>query len=186
MQNSAGLKIPAALLALVVLAACSSSTQPGTPPQPTPAGQRLGCVSGDHGLFEAQLGWGFCYPGNWRFRERVQTSTFPVGVDTTFDIVDGSTRQPTSGQFGFLIIGTYQIGTATNLQEWLKANGLPDAQVETIRWGNSREAVKVTNTSLRYAMTSHHVVMLDPRQGSDNLDLEGELVKRLSTWQFDY
>ncbi len=180
------MKIPAALLALLALAACEASAPQSAPPPPAPAGQKLACANGDHGLFEAQLGWGFCYPPNWRFRERVQTSTFPIGVDTTFDITDGSSKQPTSGQFAFLIVGTYELGTATSLTEWLAANGVPDAQVETIRWGNAGEAVKLTNSSLRYALTKHHVVLLDPRQGAENLDLEGELAKRLGTWQFDY
>jgi hypothetical protein len=63
----------ASLLLLIVLtAAC----QRGPINQPVPSvaqiGADLNCVSGDHGFEDAAAGWGFCYPGTWKYIEKSQ------------------------------------------------------------------------------------------------------------------
>src|SRR5690348_17148356 len=75
-----------AVLALLAFAGC----QPGNSPRPVPSVPQIGadlkCGQGDHGYEDPQAGWGFCYPGTWRYTERAQSSQSPVGLDLTFDI----------------------------------------------------------------------------------------------------
>src|SRR5438128_7994397 len=82
------LPIPRKILtavALVALVGC----QPNYP-RPVPSvpqiGSNLQCPKGDHGYEDPQAGWGFCYPGTWRYTERSQASQSPPGLDLTFDI----------------------------------------------------------------------------------------------------
>jgi hypothetical protein len=145
------------------------------------------CPAGDHGLRERQLGWSFCYPGTWKFRERVQQSPAPVGVDDTFDIVDVPPNpSPEQGKFGFVIIGTYVRGDSPDLATWVKRYVGEEVVLERISWGNAKEAALVTGTNRRYALTPNHVVMLDPRSGSGNLDVATLMAQRLGTWRFEY
>ena len=130
----------AALLLLVVLAGC----QPGSNPRPVPSvaqiGSNLKCPSGDHGFEDPQAGWGFCYPGGWRYNERSQGSQNPPGLDLAFDITyapptpapcsspvatAGSPHPnatPCSGDFAFMIISTYERGASNDLAGWIVAN----------------------------------------------------------------
>jgi hypothetical protein len=177
---------PLLLCALLLVAACGTSAAPAPATAPTPAAVLLKCGNGDHGILENQLGWGFCYPPSWRFVERLQSSSTPKGVDTTFDITDGTKGGTESGKFAFMIVGTYEIGPSTSLKAWISENVDKDAQVESFRWGNAREAYQQVGSSRRYALTPHRVVLMDPRSSPGNLDLEAEMAKRLDTWRFDY
>ncbi len=144
------------------------------------AGAGLRCEATDHGLNVQQLGWGFCYPEGWRFRERDTSTTSPQGVDTTLDIVGRD------GLFAFVIIGSYSRGSATSLSDWLARNAPDDQAGDPITWGNARQAVKVHGQLKRYALTDHRVYMLYEREGSGNLDVETEMSKRLGSWVFDF
>lgn len=170
------------LLSLLLLAGCSENSQPpaqGTPSAPA-AGAGLRCQGDDHGLNVVQLGWGFCYPSTWHFREREVGTTAPTGVDTTLDIVGDQ------GFFGFMIIGSYDRHGATTLQDWLATNEPDDQGATPIQWANATEAVQVTGQLRRYAMTKTRVYLLSEREGAGNLDLEAEMSKRLSNWYFDF
>jgi hypothetical protein len=54
---------------------------------------------------------------------------------------------------------------------------------QAINWGNAVEAGRFAD-GRRIALTPHHVVILDLRSGS--LDLEGVMSARLSTWKFSF
>lgn len=166
------------ICSVLLLAGCSvNSTPPAAPASPRPG---LHCRAGDHGLNVLQLGWAFCYPPTWRFRERDVQTTVPAGVDTTLDIVgDG-------GYFGFMIIGSYDRHGAASLKDWLAANAPDDRDVTSISWGNSVEAAQVNGQLRRYAMTRTRVFLLSEREGAGNLDLEAEMSKRLSDWYFGF
>ena len=187
-----------AALALVILAGCSLT--PASAPTPAPTirteGQDVTCAGGDHGIDEVQFGWSWCYPATWKFQERLQPTacdkrtnadgTFtevcqkPKGVDATFDIVnDVPTGQPGSGDFGFLIVGTYEIGSATDLAGWVTDNIGPDETLSPIAWGDSRSA-GIDGQGRRFAMTATHVVEMDVRGDA----IAAEMAKRLSTWKF--
>ena len=99
-------------------------TSSGHPvPSVTQIGADLNCASGDHGFEDALAGWGFCYPGTWRFTERSQASQSPPGGDLTFDITDvpctalptgtpGGAQavcSPGAGLFAFMIISTLSL-----------------------------------------------------------------------------
>ncbi len=140
------LTIAIALLALA-LAAC----QPGTNTHPVPSvaqvGGNLKCPSGDHPFADDQVGWGFCYPGTWRYTERAQASTTPPGLDLTFDVTDipcasppaGSNASarpicsPGAGLFAFMIISTYERGDSSNLTTWAQTNLTPPQPTPTTK-----------------------------------------------------
>ena len=194
------------MVALVVLAGC----QPGpTNPRPVPSvaqiGSELKCLNGDHGYSDVQAGWGFCYPGTWQYRVRAQNSQSPDPreLDLTFDITDvPCTRKPNppgasplpicaagqdTGLFAYMIVFTFDRGSSANLAAWLKASPrfASATQLETIRWGNSVEAVKFADGH-RIALTEHHVVILELHSGAGNLDLEAQMSTRLDSWKFTY
>lgn len=171
-----------AILTIVVLTGCTtnSTAPPATSATPPPASAGLRCQGDDHGLNVAQLGWGFCYPSTWKFREREVSTSAPTGVDTTLDIVGDQ------GLFGFMIIGSYDRHNAASLKEWLSTNEPDDQDATSIQWGNAKEAVQVTGQLKRYAMTSSRVYLLNEREGAGNLDLEAAMSKRLSSWSFGF
>lgn len=189
-------KTLAALVALVALAGC----QPGPNPRPVPSvaqiGSELKCANGDHGFEDLQAGWGFCYPGTWKYQERSQGSQSPSGLDLTFDITDVPCASPATasarpvcstdaGLFAFMIISTYERGTASNLLAWEQAN-LPVVPAgESISWANSLEAARLAD-GRRIALTPHHVVILDLHSGQGHLDLETQMSSRLDTWKFTF
>jgi hypothetical protein len=170
------------VLTIVLLSGCTanSPTPSRSSGTPAPAGAGLRCQGDDHGLDIAQLGWGFCYPSTWRFREREVGTTAPTGVDTTLDIVGAQ------GFFAFMIIGSYERSNAASLKDWLSTNEPDDQDTTPIQWGNAEEAVQVTGQLKRYAMTPNRVYLLSEREGAGNLDLEAEMSKRLSTWMFGF
>jgi hypothetical protein len=189
-------KTLAALAGMLVLAGC----QPGQTPHPVPSVQQIGrdlnCASGDHAIEDLQAGWGFCYPGTWVYLERSQASQSPPGLDLTFDITDapcakppaGSQQAPVcspgAGNFGFMIISTYERGTAASLAAWEQANLKTVPNSQPITWSNAVEAARLAD-GRRIALTQHHVVILDlSRNGL--LDLELQMSSRLSTWKFSY
>jgi hypothetical protein len=188
---------PIRLLALA-LALLPLACQQGTPASPAPrssvpaAGAGLSCQGGDHGITEPQLGWGFCYPATWKFRERVQESDSPPGVDATFDVVvaaptpAGEPLSADQGKFAFMIVGTYERAGAASLSDWAQAHLVQPGQLDPISWGNSDVAARVAGSRRLLAFTAHHVILLDIREGEGNLDLEAEMEKRLSSWKFDY
>lgn len=143
-------------------------------------GQDVTCAGGDHGIDEVQFGWSWCYPATWKFQERLQPTTTPAGVDATFDIVnDVPTGQPGSGDFGFLIVGTYEIGTATDLAGWVTANIGADETLTPIEWGDAKSA-GIDGQGRRFALTPTHVVEMDVRGDA----IAADMGKRLSTWKF--
>ncbi len=181
-----------AALLLIAAAACQGSSGPARPasqPSVRSAAGPIQCPATDHGIDEVQLGWGFCYPATWKFRERVQPTQQPPGVDATFDIVVAPPTgrpQADQGLFAFMIIGTYDAGGSSTLKEWAAKN-IGEVTLNPISWGNAREAAEVSGERpTRIALTAHHVVLLDIRAGAGNLDLDQEMAKRLGTWRFDY
>jgi len=190
------MRVPAAALLALAVVAC----QPGTNAHPVPSvaqiGSDLHCTSGDHGFEDSQAGWGFCYPGTWKYTERSQSSASPPGLDLTFDVTDvqcaaasgPSVRPscaPNAGLFAFMIISTYERGDSTSLASWVQANLTGNLSLQPISWGNSTEAAMLSD-GRRIAMTAHHIVILDIRSGRGLLDLDGEMASRLSTWKFIY
>ena len=175
-----------AVLAILPLAGCSLSSSAKPAPAPTirSEGQGVKCPTGDHGIEEVQFGWSWCYPSTWKFQERLQPTlpkTMPVGVDATFDIVnDLPPGQLGSGDFGFLIVGTYQVGGAADLPAWVSANIGADEELTSISWGNAKDAQEDTQ-GRRFALTGSHVVEMDVRGPA----IAAEMGKRLATWKFD-
>lgn len=200
------LPFPRTILAAVAVLLAVTGCQPGSGNRPVPSVPQIGadlkCKSGDHGYEDLQAGWGFCYPGSWRYIERSQGSTSPPGLDLTFDITDYSCTSPppgggapqcsaNAGLFAFMVVSTYERGSAPDLATWIQTNlGNPSASPpasppssEPISWGNAVEAVKLSD-GRRIALTQHHVVIMDLRPGP--LNLEGEMSSRLSTWKFSF
>ena len=191
------------VLALFVVAAAVAGCQPGTSNRPVPSvvqiGSDLSCATGDHGFEDVQVGWGFCYPGTWRYQEKSQSSASPSPseLDLTFDITDipctspapgssaGPVCSPGAGLFAFMIISTYQRNGASNLAAWEQSNLPLTSPGQTIQWGNAVEAQKLTETK-RIALTQHQVVVMDLHSGAGNLNLEAAMSSRLSTWKFTY
>ena len=172
------------VLSILSLTGCSLTPAASTPtPQPTirTEGQDVKCAGGDHGIEEVQFGWSWCYPSTWKFQERLQPTSAPTGVDATFDIVnDVPSGQAGSGDFGFLIVGTYQLGTATGLTEWVSSNIGATERLTPISWGNARDAGQDAQ-GRRFALTSSHVVEMDVR----GVAISAEMGKRLATWKFE-
>jgi hypothetical protein len=192
--------LPRKTLALAALLVTLAGCQPGQNPRPVPSVAQIGgdlkCVNGDHGFEDLQAGWGFCYPGTWRYNERSQGSQSPQGLDLTFDITNipctstpGSNNapvcSPNAGLFAFMIISTYVRGGATDLDSWVRANLSPAQAMEPITWGNANEAARFAD-GRRIALTPHHVVIMDLHSGEGLLDLEAEMSSRLDTWRFLY
>ena len=182
--------------AAVVIATAGCQLGPQTHPVPSvpQIGADLNCKNGDHGYEDQQVGWGFCYPGSWRYIERSQATSSPPGLDLTFDITDfacsspapgGGAPQcsPNAGLFAFMVVSTYERAGSPDLASWIEANFTNPPESEAISWGNAVEAVKLAD-GRRVALTPHHVVIMDLRPGP--LDLEGEMSSRLHTWKFSF
>ncbi len=167
---------------MIVLIACTPNsgapTRSAAPSLP-PGASGLHCGAQDHGLNLQQLGWGFCYPADWRYIEREVGTTSPHGVDTTLDI-----QRASDGLFGFMIIGSYDRGDSTSLKAWLAANEPDDTDTTPIQWGNSTEAVAVNGQLKRYALSPHRVYLMNIREGAGNLDLDAAMSQRLQYWVF--
>jgi len=188
-------KILAAALALLAFAGCQQASGQRPVPSVPQIGADLKCSSGDHGYEDPQAGWGFCYPGNWRYTERAQSKQSPAGLDLTFDITYAppsaapceasrpAGSSPCSGDFAFMIVSTYERGSASDLAGWVSDNLKTTAQLQSIGWGNAQEAARFQD-GRRIALTPHHVVILDLHSGL--LDLETEMAPRLQTWKFSF
>jgi hypothetical protein len=204
----------AAIITLVALAAIAGC-QPAPTTRPVPSVAQIGgefkCLNGDHGFSDLQAGWGFCYPGTWKYQERSQASLNPPGLDLTFDVTDvpcttpsaapgaASARpecSPGAGLFAFMIISTYQRGSASNLAAWQQTYFPAVTAGQSINWGNAIEAIKLPD-GRRMALTPHHVVILELRSGQGSqcvtqqgtptpcyLDLDAHMSPRLNTWKF--
>lgn len=184
-----------AALALLALAGC----QPVSGPRPVPSVPQIGadlkCSQGDHGYEDIQAGWGFCYPGSWRYTEKAQSSVSPAGLDLTFDITYAppsappcgdarpSGASPCPGDFAFMIVSTYERGTESDLAGWVSDNLKTTAPLVPIDWGNAQEAGRFQD-GRRIALTPHHVVIMELHSGL--LDLESEMAPRLDTWKFSF
>ena len=190
-----------AALAMVALAGCQPNSAHPVPSVPQ-IGGNLKCSQGDHGYEDPQAGWGFCYPGTWRYTERSQASQSPPGLDLTFDITfvpptptpcpsaaappsgsPAAQASPCSGDFAFMIISTYQRGDSDSIAGWAAANMKPTPQLDAISWGNAVEAARLSD-GRRIALTPHHVVIMDLHSGL--LNLEAEMSTRLGTWKFSF
>ncbi len=182
-SRAAGLLLAASVLAL---AACQQT--PARTPPPTNQALDLHCAKGDAAEVEEQFGWGFCFPETWRALGGMHTQNTdqPKGVDAVFDITDYA-EGPTNGLFGDMIISTDERGSAASLQDWINANIGQGLQLQPIQWGNAVEALQeVGGENRRFALTPHHVVILELKSGQGNLDLEGAMAPRLPTWRFTY
>ncbi len=189
----------------IVLALAGCQTGQGSHPVPSVAqiGSDLKCAAGDHGFEDAQVGWGFCYPGSWKYAEKSQSSQSPapVELDLTFDITNApATPVPCpsatpsaaaspagdaecSGQFAFMIVSTFERNNAPDLATWRANNVKPSQALEPITWGNAVEAGRLAD-GRRVALTQHQVVILDLHPAT--LDLEAAMSSRLDTWRFSY
>lgn len=190
---------PLTTIAAALLAASLAGCQPAQDSHPVPSVSQIGaglkCAPGDHGFTDPQVGWGFCYPGTWKYEEKSQSSQSPspVELDLTFDITDvpctppapGASGSPTcagnAGLFGFMIISTFERGDATSLDAWIQANMKPVPETLPIKWGNALEAAQLAD-GRRIALTPHQVVVMDLRSGT--LNLESVMAPRLDTWHF--
>ena len=189
-------KTIATLAIVLVLAGCQAGPTPRPVPSVAQIGSNLKCASGDHGFEDSQAGWGFCYPGTWKYQERSQGSASPPGLDLTFDITDIPCTSPTgasarpvcssdAGLFAFMIISTYERGSSPNLASWEQANLAVVPASDSISWGNAVEAAKFSD-GRRIALTQHHVVIMDLHSGVGHLDLETQMSSRLNTWKFTF
>ena len=184
----------AAVAALLALAGCQSGPTSRPVPSVAQIGSNLKCSSGDHGFEDSQAGWGFCYPGTWRYQEKAQSTQSPVELDLTFNITDIGAEN--SGLFAFMIISTFERGGAPNLAGWERVNlpSVPEGQ--SISWGNAAEALKLSD-GRRIALTQNHVVIMDLHSGQltgctsslgtptpCHLDLEAQMSSRLNSWKF--
>jgi hypothetical protein len=191
---------PVKTIATVAMVLALAGCQPGSTPRPVPSvaqiGSNLKCASGDHGFEDSQAGWGFCYPGTWKYQERSQGSASPPGLDLTFDITDIPCATPSdpnthpvcspdAGLFAFMIISTYERSSSADLASWEQANLAVVPTSETISWGDAVEAAKFSD-GRRIALTQHHVVIMDLHSGVGHLDLETQMSSRLGTWKFTF
>ena len=193
------LPIPAkSTLATFAVVVAMAGCQPSTP-HPVPSvpqiGGNLKCAQGEHGYEDLQAGWSFCYPAGWKYIQRAQASQNPPGFDLALDIVNdpcGKTGcTPGEGDFAFMIISTYERGSARDLTGWIATNLTPSSgtsdprrtELTSISWGNAQEAGRMPD-GRRIALTPHHVVILDLHAGL--LDLEKEMGSRLNTWKFTF
>src|SRR5205807_8476113 len=136
-----------------------------------------------------RFGSSWCYPSTWKWQERLQPTqcdqltnpcSRPEGVDATVDIVNALPAGTAgSGDFCFLIVGTYEIGSATDLASWAAANLGSAETLTSIQWGNAKEAATDPN-GRRFALTASHVVEMDVRGDT----ISAEMGKRLATWKF--
>jgi hypothetical protein len=179
-------------LLAVVLAACQVGPQDTRPvPSVRQIGSDLKCPKGDHG-YEDPAGWGFCYPGTWEYILKSQSTSTPIQeLDIVFDVTDlpcgtpaGTSPAPVCASpvtFGVIIVSTFARNNAPDLAAWIQANLNPAPAFQPIDWGDALEAGQFTD-GRRIALTPQQVVILALHPG--NLDLEGAMSRRLSTWKF--
>ena len=195
------------LLAIPLLPILLAACQIGSPanratPSVSQIGSDLKCSHGDHAFEDNVAGWGFCYPGTWKYNLRAQSVVNPPELDLVFDITDvpcvipsapaGQTPNPIcspgAGLFGLMVVYTYERDSSTSLADWIAGNlrTATSARVspgEVITWGNAKEAQRLAD-GRRIALTPTHVVVLELRSGAGNLDLEAAMAPRLGTWKF--
>jgi hypothetical protein len=179
----------------MALVACQPGTNTHPVPSVTQIGADLHCASGDHGYEDNQAGWGFCYPGTWRYTLRQQYDSTTQELDLTFDITNipcasaAPNTKPVcgtgAGLFAFMIVYTYPRAGASDLTTWVQGKLPGKVTLAPIDWGNSKEAA-VMSDGRRIALTPNQVVILELRSGFGLLDLEAALSTRLSTWKFLY
>lgn len=197
------------LLAIPLLPILLAACQIGSPanratPSVSQIGSDIKCSSGDHAFEDNVAGWGFCYPGTWKYNLRAQSVASPPELDLVFDITDvpcvipsapaGQTPNPIcspgAGLFGLMVVYTYERGNAASLADWVQANittatgaRISASSGDAIGWGNAKEAIRLAD-GRRIALTKSHVVVLELRSGAGNLDLEAAMAPRLGTWKF--
>ena len=197
------------LLAIPLLPILLAACQIGSPanratPSVSQIGSDIKCSSGDHAFEDNVAGWGFCYPGTWKYNLRAQSVPSPPELDLVFDITDvpcvipsvpaGQTPNPIcspgAGLFGLMVVYTYERGNAASLADWVQANittatgaRISASSADAIRWGNARDAIRLAD-GRRIALTKSHIVVLELRSGAGNLDLEAAMAPRLGTWKF--
>ena len=129
----------AQILTSAILALAIVACQPGTNTHPTPSVAQIGadlhCGGGDHGYEDNAAGWGFCYPGTWKYTLRSQYITSPQELDLTFDItnVPCASAPPNTkpvcgtgaGLFAFMIVYTFPRAGAPDLATWVQARLTP-------------------------------------------------------------
>lgn len=202
------LRLIAIPLLPILLAACQlGSPNNRATPSVSQIGSDLKCHNGDHAFEDNVAGWGFCYPGTWKYNLHAQSIPNPPELDLIFDVTNVPCSIPSSssssqspepqcsgadaGLFGLMIVYTFQRGDAASLSDWIQANMTPPSSAratgppsgEPITWGNAREALHLTD-GRRIALTKNHVVILELRSGAGNLDMEAAMAPRLGTWKF--
>jgi hypothetical protein len=130
-------------LLAVALAACQFGPQDTHPvPSVRQIGADLKCPKGDGG-YSDPAGWGFCYPGTWKYVVRSQSNNVPIPeLDVIFDVtnVPCTTPSPIPGQgspkpvcgtgaglFGVIIVSTYARNSAPSLAAWMQSYLFPPA-----------------------------------------------------------
>lgn len=194
------LRLIAIPLLPILLAACQlGSPDNRATPSVTQIGSDLKCHNGDHAFEDNVAGWGFCYPGTWKYNLHAQSVATPPELDLIFDVTNvpcpipssqspaAQCTAPDSGLFGLMIVYTFQRGDSATLSDWIQANSgsVSSARVSTtpISWGNAKEALHLTD-GRRIALTKSHVVILELRSGAGNLDMEAAMAPRLGSWKF--
>lgn len=180
-------KLVAALLAAVAVLAGACQQAAPRSHFSSNNGVDLHCRPGDGGEYDPVLGWGFCFPATWHTLNGERTQKTPIGVDAVFDITDYASG-PTNGFFGVIIISTDQRGSAANLGDWISTNVGPAIKTEPLQWGNAIEAAAQVGSDrpTYYALTPHHVIVLELHSGPGNLDLQSAMSARFQTWKFTY
>lgn len=194
------LRLIAIPLLPILLAACQlGSPNNRATPSVSQIGSDLKCRNGDHAFEDNVAGWGFCYPGSWKYNLHAQSFPQPPELDLIFDVTNvpcpipssgspaAQCTDPSAGLFGLMIVYTFQRGSAATLSDWIQANSGPvsTARVSSdpITWGNAKEALHLSD-GRRVALTKSHVVILELRSGAGNLDMEAAMAPRLNSWKF--
>ena len=205
-----------AVVAVVMLAGCQPNSNPRAVPSVAQIGSGLRCASGDHGFADFQAGWGFCYPGTWKYNEHSQGSLVPPGLDLTFDITNVPCVAPAPGASASPVCTPAPpcVSPAPGLPS--QAGCSNDAGlfafmiISTYERGNASSLAGWELANLprvptsdpiswgnateaermsdgrRIALTPNHVVILDLHSGQGHLDLEAQMSTRLDTWKFTF
>jgi hypothetical protein len=173
--------LTSAILALAIVAC-----QPGTNTHPTPSvaqiGSDLHCGFGDHGYEDNQAGWGFCYPGTWKYTLRSQYYSNPQELDLTFDITNvpcasapPNTKpvcSPGAGLFAFMIVYTYPRAGAPDLATWVETKLTPPQATPSAKPSSTSQAspsavpspTAPTLTSIQWGNAKEAAMMSDGRR----------------------
>ena len=209
------LRLIAIPLLPILLAACQlGSPNNRATPSVSQIGSDLKCHNGDHAFEDNVAGWGFCYPGTWKYNLHAQSFPDPPELDLVFDVTNvpcpipsnqspaAQCTAPDAGLFGLMIVYTYQRGNAATLSDWIQVNLMPrlpspsgspsPSTTPSPSAAPAGDPITWGNAKealhltdgRRIALTTTHVVILELRSGAGNLDMEAAMAPRLGTWKF--